>query len=137
MDHDEKGKNLIFLISQPRSGSTLLQLMLSGSPEIATSAEPWIALHPIYALHDGAIDPQYGANAAKQALLDFLKESGTGIDFYKEQISSLLRALYNQAITHQGKRYFLDKTPRYYIRFIITLLELPIAVRQYNHIIPL
>jgi hypothetical protein len=108
------GENLIFLISQPRSGSTLLQLMLSGSPEIATTSEPWIALHPIFALHDGAIDPQYGANVAKRALLDFLKESGAGIDFYKEQISSLLRALYNQAIRHQGKRYFLDKTPRYY-----------------------
>jgi hypothetical protein len=114
MDYSEEGKNLIFLISQPRSGSTLLQLMLSGSPEIATTSEPWIALHPIFALHDGAIDTQYGANVAKRALLDFLKESGTGIGFYKEQISSLLCALYNQAIKHQGKRYFLDKTPRYY-----------------------
>ena len=114
MNYDVEGKNLIFLISQPRSGSTLLQLMLSGSPEIATTAEPWIALHPIYALHDGAIDPPYGANSAKRALLEFLKESGVGIDFYKEQISSLLRALYDQAIKHQGKRYFLDKTPRYY-----------------------
>lgn len=109
-----KGENFIFLISQPRSGSTLLQLLLSGNSEIATTSEPWIALHPIFALHDGAIDPQYGANLAKQALLDFLKESGVGIDFYKEQISSLLRALYNQAIRYQGKRYFLDKTPRYY-----------------------
>jgi hypothetical protein len=108
------GENLIFLISQPRSGSTLLQLMLSGSPEIATTSEPWIALHPIFALHDGAIDPQYGANLAKEALLEFLKQSGVGIEFYKEQISSLLRSLYNQAIRHQGKKYFLDKTPRYY-----------------------
>jgi hypothetical protein len=114
MDYNEEGKNLIFLISQPRSGSTLLQLMLSGSPEIATTSEPWIALHPIFALHDDAIDLQYGANVAKRALFDFLRESGTDIEFYKEQISSLLRALYNQAIRHQGKKYFLDKTPRYY-----------------------
>lgn len=88
--------------------------MLSGSPEIATTSEPWIALHPIFALHDGAIDPQYGANLAKEALLEFLKQSGVGIEFYKEQISSLLRSLYNQATRHQGKKYFLDKTPRYY-----------------------
>jgi hypothetical protein len=109
-----KGENFIFLISQPRSGSTLLQVLLSGNSEIATTSEPWIALHPIFALHDGVIDPQYGANLARQALLDFLKESGVGIDFYKEQISSLLLALYNQAIRYQGKRFFLDKTPRYY-----------------------
>jgi len=114
MNKNSEGRNLIFLISQPRSGSTLLQLMLSGSPEIATTAEPWIALHPIFALHDGAIDPTYGANIAKTALLEFLKESGVGIEFYHKQISSLLLALYNQAINHQGKRYFLDKTPRYY-----------------------
>ena len=110
-----KGENFIFLISQPRSGSTLLQVLLSGNSEIATTSEPWIALHPIFALHDGAIDPQYGANLAKQALFDFLKESGVGIDFYKEQISSLLGALYNQAIRYQGRKYFLDKTPRYYL----------------------
>ncbi|MCK5604413.1 hypothetical protein KAR91_21160, partial [Candidatus Pacearchaeota archaeon] len=50
----------------------------------------------------------------KMALLEFLKESGVSIEFYNKQISSLLLALYNQAIRHQRKRYFLDKTPRYY-----------------------
>lgn len=139
MNNNIEGENLIFLVSQPRSGSTLLQLMLSGSSEIATTTEPWIALHPIFALRDGVIDTKYGANIAKAALLEFLKESGVGTDFYNKQISTLLLALYNQAIRHQGKRYFLDKTPRYYniiddlhelfpkAKFII-LLRNPLAV---------
>jgi hypothetical protein len=113
--------------------------MLSGSSELATTTEPWIALHPIFALQDGAIDTQYGANIAKIALLEFLKQSGVGIEFYKKQISTLLLALYNQSIKHQKKRYFLDKTPRYYniiddlhelfpqAKFII-LLRNPLAV---------
>jgi hypothetical protein len=139
MNNNLEGGNLIFLISQPRSGSTLLQLMLSGSSAIATTTEPWIALHPIFALRDGVIDTKYGANIAKTALLEFLKESGAGIEFYNKQISSLLLALYNQAIKHQKKSYFLDKTPRYYniiddlhelfplAKFII-LLRNPLAV---------
>ena len=114
MKNNLKGEKLIFLISQPRSGSTLLQLMLSKNDEVATTSEPWIALHPFFALHDGAVDPNYGANQAKPALLEFLRESGVGTAFYKQQIAVFLQNLYNQSIRHQGKKFFLDKTPRYY-----------------------
>ena len=110
----DNGENLIFLISQPRSGSTLLQLMLSGSPEIATSSEPWIALHPIFALKKSGLDSVYGTNLAREALIDFLDRNGMNIDYYKKQISFLLSSLYNQALIHHKKQYFLDKTPRYY-----------------------
>ena len=43
-----KGHDLIFIISQPRSGSTLLQRVLAGHPDVATSAETWLMLHPVY-----------------------------------------------------------------------------------------
>jgi hypothetical protein len=139
MSTESNGGNLIFLISQPRSGSTLLQLMLSRSVEIATTSEPWIALNPIYALRDGAVDPNYGANQAKPALLEFLKESGVGTEFYKQQVAAFLQNLYSQSVRHQGKTFFLDKTPRYYniiddlyeifpeAKFIV-LLRNPLAV---------
>ena len=39
------GHDLIFVISQPRSGSTLLQRLLSGHSWIQTSAETWLMLH--------------------------------------------------------------------------------------------
>ena len=38
-------KNLIFIISPPRSGSTLLQRILNNSSEIETTSEPWFLLH--------------------------------------------------------------------------------------------
>jgi hypothetical protein len=44
------GKNLIFLISQPRAGSTLTQAILGSHRDIYTLSEPWLMLHPIYAL---------------------------------------------------------------------------------------
>ena len=133
------GKNLFFLISQPRSGSTLLQRVLAGNSEIATTSEPWIALHPVSALHSEAIDPNYDANQASEALLEFLHSSGVDASFYKKQITNFLLGFYNQAIAYQEKRYFLDKTPRYYYivddlydlfpdaKFIV-LLRNPLAV---------
>lgn len=136
---DTRGKNLIFLISQPRAGSTLLQLMLSGHPEIATTSEPWIALHPLYALRDRGLVSEFDSFSARQALGEFLDQSGTDAAFYREQTAVFLSALYSRAATHQGKTIFLDKTPRYYYIFdelveifpeakFLILLRNPLAV---------
>lgn len=111
---DSQGKNLIFLISQPRSGSTLLQLLLSGNPDIATTSEPWIALHPIYSLRNNGIQTDYDSNLAVEALRDFLKQSGMDESFYRKQIASFIVSVYKKAAEIQRKKYFLDKTPRYY-----------------------
>jgi len=45
-----QGENMIFLISQPRAGSTLSQRMLGSHPDIYTVSEPWLMLHPLYPL---------------------------------------------------------------------------------------
>lgn len=108
-------KNLIFLISQPRAGSTMLQLILSAYPDIATTSEPWIALHPFFALKEHGIDARYNAILAREALKEFLTQSGSDETFYKEQVSHFLNTFYQKAMKHQGKKYFLDKTPRYYL----------------------
>ena len=134
-----QGENLIFLISQPRAGSSLLQLILSGHKDIATTSEPWIALHPVYALRDKGIRAEYDSILARKTLKDFLEQSGINESYYKSQIASLLLALYKHPLERQGARYFLDKTPRYYniipelkelfpkARFII-LFRNPLAV---------
>lgn len=116
------GKNLIFLISQPRSGSTMFQLMLARHPEIATTSEPWVALHPLFALRH-EIETKYDAKVARLALKEFLKQSGIDEIFYKKQICNFLSTFYKQSSTYQRKKYFLDKTPRYYL-IIDDLIEL-------------
>lgn len=117
------GENLIFLISQPRAGSTLIQLMLSGHPDIATTSEPWIALHPIYALRTSGIDTIYDSKLARLALSDFLKQSGVDEGFYKKQVASFLLSFYKQATEFQKKKFFLDKTP-HYCQIITELIEI-------------
>jgi len=111
---DSSGKNIIFLISQPRAGSTLLQLMLSGHPDIVTTSEPWIALHPLFALRNDGVNVTYNSQLAKDALSDFLKQSGIDETFYKKQVAAFLMSFYNKTLEYQKKKIFLDKTPRYY-----------------------
>jgi len=111
------GENLIFLISQPRAGSTLLQRILAGHPEIHTTAEPWIMLHLLYALKRKGYSAEYDANLARIALDDFCQALKGGERTYIEAIRQMGLLLYNSALADTGKAYFLDKTPRYY--FII------------------
>ncbi|MEJ2098716.1 MAG: glycosyltransferase [Desulfobacterales bacterium] len=111
---NELGANLIFLISQPRSGSTLFQRLLAGHPEIHSTAEPWIMLHPIYALKEKGIETEYRSDLAMRGLADFLMQVPEGIELYKKALRKFGSTLYNRMIELSGKRFFLDKTPRYY-----------------------
>lgn len=110
------GANLIFLISQPRAGSTLLQKILGAHAEIHTASEPWIALHPLFALRDKGISAYYSHTLAREATREFVSEA-----VYIEGLRLLLNHLYDDVRKPSGKPVFLDKTPRYY--FIVPELR--------------
>jgi Sulfotransferase family len=109
-----KGENLIFLISQPRAGSTLLQKILAAHPEIHTVSEPWIALHPLFALREQGIDVNYDPRLACRGVKEFLRHLPEGDEAYWEGVRRMLTYLYESALEGSGKNTFLDKTPRYY-----------------------
>lgn len=109
------GQNLIFLISQPRSGSTLLQRILGSHPDIHTVSEPWVMLHPLYALRHDGHQAEYNAHEALNASKHFLQELPGGEHEYIEGVRRMYSYLYGRAQVSSGKRYFLDKTPRYYL----------------------
>lgn len=113
-DCSQTGNSLIFLISLPRSGSTMLQRILGANSDVHTLAEPWIMLHPIYALKKAGISAEYDAGLARQGLDDFLQQLPNGIEDYYQAIRNMSGSLYAAALANTGKRYFLDKTPRYY-----------------------
>ncbi len=110
-----RGENLIFLISQQRAGSTLLQRILAGHPEVHTTAEPWLMLHPVYALREEGHQAEYNAVLAHKALHDFLETLESGQTRYLEALRRMALYLYATACEQAGKTYFLDKTPRYYL----------------------
>ena len=120
-DSSLTGENLIFLISQPRSGSTMLQKILGAHPKIHTVSEPWIALHPLFALREHGLATDYDPMLARRAVNEFLRHLPDGEDAYWEAVQRMLSALYSRALDGSGKSIFLDKTPRYY--FIIPELR--------------
>ncbi|MBN1815504.1 MAG: sulfotransferase [Anaerolineae bacterium] len=110
-----QGENLLFLISQPRAGSTLLQRILGSHPEIHTVGEPWLMLHPLYALRSDGHTAEYGASQAHTALQTFLESLPGGEEEYIRALRKMCAHLYQCSLDASHKRLFLDKTPRYYL----------------------
>jgi tetratricopeptide (TPR) repeat protein len=111
------GENLIFLISQQRAGSTLLQRILFCHPKIHTTSEPWIMLHPIYAIKRSGYYSEYDSSLTRKTLDDFLSNIKGGEETYVRAIREAGLILYRGVLEGSRKVFFLDKTPRYY--FII------------------
>ena len=107
------GRRLIFVISQPRSGSTLLQKVLGSHSAIHTVSEPWVALQPLFGLRASGLAADYSARLALIGVKDFLSHLPEGEEAYWEAVRRMLGHLYRRALEESGKEYFLDKTPRY------------------------
>lgn len=104
----------MFLLSLPRSGSTLAQRVLAAHGAVATTSEPWVLLPYLYTLRERGIYAEYNHRALFQAVEDFCKALPDGRDDYVAEVRELALRLYGKA-SPNGTRYFLDKTPRYHL----------------------
>jgi hypothetical protein len=102
----------VFILSLPRSGSTLVQRVLAAHPEVETVAEPWIFLPHAYALREEGVVAEYTHPIAVRAVREFVGRLPGGEAEYREALASFVRDLYERAAPGPG-RYFVDKTPRY------------------------
>lgn len=104
----ENGRDLHYLLGLPRSGTTLLSVLLARHPAVAAPSEPWLMLaleslgtvgarHPaeVYLLGEGVADFVRGLDAPRAA-------------------AAAARSLYNQRLAADGRSVFIDKTPRYW-----------------------
>ena len=107
------GRNLVFIISQPKAGSTLLQRLLAGHPDVQTSAETWLMLHPMYGMRKTGIRAHFNANWAATGVSEFLEHYADGEDTYVDGIRCFAQAIYGRVLEKHDKRLFVDKTPRY------------------------
>jgi len=78
-------------------------------------------LHPIFALKKNGLIAEFDSNLARQGLEDFISQVPEGQELYFRALRHMGGTLYNRALEVSGKRFFLDKTPRYY--FIIPELK--------------
>jgi hypothetical protein len=103
----------IFLLSLPRSGSTLMQRILASHPEIATAPEPWVLLPLVFAMRERGAWARYGHVPAARAVREFAARLPKGDEDYVVEVRRFVSALYGKA-SDKPARYFLDKTPRYH-----------------------
>lgn len=102
---------LIFLVSQPRSGSTLLQALLSNNNAIATVSEPWLLL-PFLSYQNPTVSKgTYNAKVAAEAINEFKEKIGTAT--FDKDLTEFLLKQYHKVVKEEGQ-FVLDKTPRYY-----------------------
>ena len=106
---DSLGDGLYFVLGLPRSGTTLLSVLLRRHPRVLAPAEPWLML----ALEQiGQVCLRHPANS--QLL-------GSAVRKFQGQVDHLRAArayavtIYNEWLSTSGKTRFVDKTPRYYL----------------------
>jgi len=98
---------LAFLISLPRSGSTLLQRSLAAHPDIYTAAEPWVLL-PLLAWRAPVWGrAEYDYEVMRTAVNEFMGEDR--LARFRDMLRTGMPQVYSEA--HSG--VFVDKTPRY------------------------
>jgi hypothetical protein len=104
----------IFVFSLPRSGSTLLQRVLSREPGIETVPEPWILLPLFSCLRDDGIYTDYGHSLYRRAAKDLENELDDGRAAVDDALRQCVLRLYQHA-SDDNPAMFLDKTPRYHL----------------------
>lgn len=110
----------VFLLSLPRSGSTLIQRILACHSDIATSSEPWLMLPLFYALRNKGVHAEYEHVRLSEAIEDFFYALPGNRSDYISAIKEMSLELYEKA--SDGAPFYLDKTPRYHL-IINELLE--------------
>jgi hypothetical protein len=102
-----------FLVSLPRSGSTMTQAVLSNHGSIATVPEPWIQLLAQSFNRPDLVRSKFEWQLGVEAL-DRCSSDQDWVGLAGDRLHDLADQLYCEACEGSDATYFLDKTPRYY-----------------------
>jgi len=103
---------LVFVLSPPRAGSTLLQRMLGSHSQIFTCPEPHMISPLAYLGYHDLVDraPYDHINGA-EAIRSFVYALPRGELDYLDALRAYTDTMYGRMLAPSGRRYFLDKTP--------------------------
>jgi len=104
----------IFIFSLPRAGSTLLQRIVAGHPDVMTTSESWTLLPSIYALKEHGVFTEYGHLGVYMGVNDFVGSLPRRRSDYFESLHDFIISLFRKQ-ARNGERFFLEKTPRYHL----------------------
>jgi len=98
----------VFLLSLPRSGSTLLSAILNNHSNILSPPEMWFLLSlSEFPYYRG--DTCYNSKVANEAFREQV-----GSELFYQASEKFATHIYNSLLINNGKNIFVDKTPRYY-----------------------
>lgn len=104
----------IFILSLPRTGSTLLQRLLASDPRISTTSEPWLLLPWLHPLVSDGAGAEYSHQTLRIALQEMIDALPDGRQDYFDAVRQAGLHIYSQ-LSRPDSIYFLDKTPRYHL----------------------
>jgi hypothetical protein len=116
----------VFLLSLPRSGSTLVQRVIAAHDPISTASEPWILLPLLGPVQPANTMDDPWQRSVALALEDFVAELPGGEEEYLREVHDFALRLYER-VAEPGSTHFLDKTPHYYLVVDIILRAFPEA----------
>lgn len=102
----------IFILSLPRSGSTLLQRIIATHNLIETTSEPWLLLSLFYARRSQGVHAEYNHQTLFKAYKDFIYRLPQKDKDYEDAVRDFALSLYRKA-AGKTATHFIDKTPRY------------------------
>jgi hypothetical protein len=105
-----EGENLVFLLSLPRSGSTIVSLMLGNHSHVLCPPEPWFLLKLASLIEYGSPESIFDDEQATIGTKEFLVKDGAFIEAGR----AFALTIYNYHLRQAKKSIFIDKTPRYY-----------------------
>ncbi|MFP6564399.1 MAG: sulfotransferase [Myxococcota bacterium] len=105
---------LLFLISSPRAGSTMLARMLGAHPDVHSPAEPHL-LTPLAHLgyYNHVERAPYDPIIAREAVRTLVADLPGGEADYLKALRRYSDSLYADLLAPSGRRLLLDKTPAY------------------------
>ena len=105
---------LLFVVSPPRSGSTLLQRMIGSHTQVFTHPEPHLITPLAYLGYHDTVDkaPFDHINSA-EAIRLFVSGLPRGEEDYLDALRAYADTMYGRMLEPSGKRFFMDKTPAY------------------------
>jgi hypothetical protein len=92
--------------------------MLASHPKVFTESEPWFLLPLIYSRRTKGIWAEYDSHDYRRGLVEPLEiflERINGAKLYDDCIREFAMSIYAGALGGRSVRYFVDKTPRYYL----------------------
>ena len=84
----------LFLMSLPRTGSTLVQRVLAAHPGVATASEPWLLLPLLYARREDGIRAEYCHMVAANAIADFAEAREGGTAAFDQRLREFVQGVY-------------------------------------------